>query len=349
MLAGTSTPRSASRSRNFGRSPVGVRCPDGRPPRSRPSGTRWKTSCSSTTSPSRPWSSTIDDTTRWPSGSRSTWMIRSMALATCSRMARMGRSNPAISTMVSRRESASRADGAWIVVIEPSSRLAWSSQASLDRTSPTMMRSGRIRSVRFTRSRIGTSPLPSALAGRLSRLMVWRCCSWSSAESSIVMMRSPSGMKADRTLRLVVLPVPVPPETRMLSRPRTFWPRAPSPGPWCRCRRLTRVGGGEQGRPRILRDGERIPAPWMARGGDDVAVDFRAVGQPGVDHGRGLDPPGDDGGASIFWMTLRYCSSFAKATPVSSMRPRRSIQMSSNPLHMISDTVPSRSSGSRGP
>jgi hypothetical protein len=37
----------------------------------------------------------------------------------------------------------------------------------------------------------------------------------------MVMTRSPSGMNDDITLRLVVLPVPVPPETSMLSLPRT--------------------------------------------------------------------------------------------------------------------------------
>ncbi len=66
-----------------------------------------------------------------------------------------------------------------------------------------------------------TVPVPSAEGGRVSRLMTCGCWSWSSAESSMVMMRSPSGMKADSTFRLVVLPVPVPPDTRMLSFPRT--------------------------------------------------------------------------------------------------------------------------------
>ena len=44
----------------------------------------------------------------------------SSALAICSRIARTGRSNPAISTIVSMRESASRWLLAWIVVKEPS-------------------------------------------------------------------------------------------------------------------------------------------------------------------------------------------------------------------------------------
>jgi hypothetical protein len=40
--------------------------------------------------------------------------------ATCSRMARTGRSNPAISTIVSIRDKVSRGEFEWIVVSEPS-------------------------------------------------------------------------------------------------------------------------------------------------------------------------------------------------------------------------------------
>ena len=106
-----------------------------------------------------------------------------MAEAICSRMARIGRSKPAISTIVSRRVSASRAPLACTVVIEPSWPvfMAWSmSRASPERHSPTMMRSGRMRRAFLTRSRMATWPRPSAFAGRASRLMTWGCWSWSS-------------------------------------------------------------------------------------------------------------------------------------------------------------------------
>ena len=86
-----------------------------------------------------------------------------MAEAICSRMARTGRSKPAISTIVSRRLSASRAALACTVVIEPSWPvfMAWSmSSASAARHSPTMMRSGRMRRAFFTRSRIAPCPCP---------------------------------------------------------------------------------------------------------------------------------------------------------------------------------------------
>jgi hypothetical protein len=58
-------------------------------------------------------------------------------------------------------------------------------------------------------------------AGRDSSGITWSCWSWSSAASSIVTMRSSPGTKADRALRVVVFPVPVPPEMRTLSLPCT--------------------------------------------------------------------------------------------------------------------------------
>ena len=75
---------------------------------------------------------------------------------------------PAISTIVSSRDSASRGELAWTVVSEPSWPvfIACSmSSASPPRTSPTMMRSGRMRSALRTRSRMVTSPRPSMLGG----------------------------------------------------------------------------------------------------------------------------------------------------------------------------------------
>ena len=85
--------------------------------------------------------------------------------------------------------------------------MAWSmSSASAPRTSPTTMRSGRMRSALRRRSRSSTSPLPSMLAGRLSSRITWRCWSRSSAASSMVTMRSSAGIIDDSTLSSVVLP-----------------------------------------------------------------------------------------------------------------------------------------------
>ena len=68
------------------------------------------------------------------------------------------------------------------------------STASAPRTSPRMMRSGRMRSAFLTSERWVTSPLPSMLGGRVSRRTTCGCCSCSSAASSIVTMRSGVGM-----------------------------------------------------------------------------------------------------------------------------------------------------------
>ncbi len=57
--------------------------------------------------------------------------------------------------------------------------------------------------------------------GRDSSGRTWSWWSWSSLASSTVTTRSSEGMKDDRTLRAVVLPVPVPPLTMTLSRPFT--------------------------------------------------------------------------------------------------------------------------------
>ena len=95
------------------------------------------------------------------------------------------------------------------------------SSASPPRTSPTMIRSGRIRSAFRTRSRMRTSPSPSTFGGLDSSETTCRCWSRSSAASSTVTIRSPSGIDAETAFRSVVLPVPVPPEIRMFSFPRT--------------------------------------------------------------------------------------------------------------------------------
>ncbi len=56
------------------------------------------------------------------------------------------------------------------------------------------------------------------LGGRVSRRTMFSCARRSSAASSMVTTRSVRGMYCDRMFRKVVLPVPVPPEMRMLIR-----------------------------------------------------------------------------------------------------------------------------------
>ena len=118
------------------------------------------------------------------------------------------------------RASASRGALACTVDSEPSWPvfIAWSmSSASGPRTSPTMIRSGRMRSELRTRSRIGTAPSPSMLGGRASSRSTWRWLSWSSAASSIVTIRSWSGMADESAFSSVVFPEPVPPEMSTFS------------------------------------------------------------------------------------------------------------------------------------
>ena len=122
-------------------------------------------------SPSMPCTSvTLRDAPR-AVRSRVSCTMTSIAEAICSRIARSGRSMPAISTIVSMRASASRGELAWIVESDPSWPvfIACSmSRLSAPRTSPTMMRSGRMRSELRTRSRM--RDLAAALDVRRSRL-----------------------------------------------------------------------------------------------------------------------------------------------------------------------------------
>jgi len=74
----------------------------------------------------------------------------------------------------------SRGALAWTVVKDPSWPVFMAcnmSRAAPSRTSPTTMRSGRIRRAFMTRSRIEIWPLPSVLDGRDSRRSTWRWCS----------------------------------------------------------------------------------------------------------------------------------------------------------------------------
>ena len=190
-----------------------------------------------------------------------------MAEEICSRTARTGRSMPAINTMVSIRDSVSRGEFEWMVVNEPSWPvfIAWSmSSASPPRASPTMIRSGRMRSAFRTRSRIETSPLPSRFAGRCSMESTWSWLSCSSAASSMVTIRSLSGMKLETTLSIVVLPDPVDPLTIMLIRPVTL--RRSNPATWLVMvpfsTRSSTVNGSTANF-RMVRNGPPMASGWM--------------------------------------------------------------------------------------
>ena len=90
------------------------------------------------------------------------------------------------------------------------------SRLSACRTSPTMIRDGRIRSASLTRRRSGISPVPSRLGCRHCIDATSRSGICSSKTSSQVTTRSRGGIAALRQLSRVVLPAWVPPATRML-------------------------------------------------------------------------------------------------------------------------------------
>src|SRR4051812_16669344 len=173
LYSSSRIPADSSFSRNRGPTPVGLSGPRVRSFSTMPMWwSKRKRSWRVMTSPSIPTTSVTWVMRRVPSLNRAWWTMRSTALATCSRIALIGSSTPAMRTMVSTRESTSRGPLACTVPTEPSWPvfMAWSmSRAAASRISPTTMRSGRMRSALRTRSRIRTSPLPSMFGGRASR------------------------------------------------------------------------------------------------------------------------------------------------------------------------------------
>ena len=197
-----------------------------------------------------------------------------------------------MSASVSTRRSASSGEPACTVDSEPSWPLdiaASMSSASGPRTSPTMIRSGRMRSALRTSRRTVTSPRPSSDAGRASRRTTCACCRRSSAASSTVTIRSPSGMNDDSALSVVVLPEPVPPLTRTFSRARTAAREQLAQ------RRRPRPDRDEvvrrEARATEAADREHRPVDRERRDDD---VDPRAVRQPRVHERLGLvDAPAE--------------------------------------------------------
>ena len=219
-------PMSGNVSANRGRRPVDRSDAPERPCSSTPARkSNMNMSCSVMTSPSMPSTSVMWVMRRVPSFSRDWCTIRLIADAICSRMARCGRSTPAISTIVSSRDSASRGALACTVVIEPSWPvfIACSmSSAAPSRTSPTMIRSGRIRSALRTRSRMVTCA-PALDVGRaglqpehvlLAQLQLGRVLDGD--DPLVVGDRRRTARSAWSSCR-----EPVPPLIRMFSRPRT--------------------------------------------------------------------------------------------------------------------------------
>ena len=152
------------------------------------------------------------------------------------------------------------------------------------------MRSGRMRRLLRTSSRIVTWPRPSTLAGRDSSRMTWLCCSDSSAASSMVTMRSPLG--DERRQRV---------EQCRLARAGAAGHQDVEPGPDAGAEqggrgRVEGAAGDElidRERPRELADGDHGAIEGERRQDD---VDALAGAQAGVDHRAGLVDPAVDRG-----------------------------------------------------
>ena len=102
------------------------------------------------------------------------------------------------------------------------------SRLSASRTSPTTMRSGRMRSASLTRRRRGISPVPSRLGCRHCSATTSLLARLSSNTSSAVMMRCCAGIEPASALSMVVLPACVAPETRIFRPARTHASRSPA-------------------------------------------------------------------------------------------------------------------------
>ncbi len=91
------------------------------------------------------------------------------------------------------------------------------SRDSACRTSPTISRSGRMRSASLTSLRMSISPVPSRFCCLVCNPTTSRRLTFSSKISSMVITRSRLPIEEDRQLSIVVLPACVAPETSTFS------------------------------------------------------------------------------------------------------------------------------------
>ena len=298
------------------------------------------------TSLNDPVSSVICVTRREPSLMRAICTIRWTADAICARIAFSGKLTLPIMAIVSMRATASRGVLAWIVVSEPSWPVFIACNISMHsspRTSPSTIRSGRIRSALMTNSLCRTAPLPSTFGGRHSSRTTCECFICNSAESSMVTIRSRSSIKPDITFSKVVLPAPVPPETMMFSRACTAPFRTSSIGSVSALlRSRSSANSGFEPNLRIERMG-----PSTASGGIMTLTrepSFKRASTIGEDSSTRL-PTAD----TILSITCIRCRSSLKITVVFSSTPWRSTYTELQVFTRMSLTLGSCSSGSSGP
>ena len=194
-----------------------------------------------------------------------------------------------------------------------------------------------------TRARWLTSPLPSILGGRVSRRTTWGCCRRSSAVSSIVTIRWLAGMALDKMLSSVVLPLPVPPEIRMLSLERTMAvSKSIMPGVRDLFSSKSETFSGTAGKRRTESTG-----PSMAKGGmtaltrEPSGSRASTMGLPSSIWRPILE--------TILSMIFIRCGASVNLTLVSSSKPPRSMYTCLGPLTKMSEMPGSASKGSIGP
>ena len=210
---------------------------------------------------------------------------------------------------------------AWPVESEPSWPVVMAeimSRASPARHSPTTMRSGRMCRALRSRSRMVISPRPSRLEGRASSETTWVWLSCSSAASSMVMMRSSSGMKEERTLRVVVFPEPVPPERKRFRRASTQARRKANISPvavpkWTR-----------SSTPNLVPNLRTVMTGPTSESGRMMAFTREPSGSRASTRGL-VSSMWRPRGVRMRSMMLRTCSSSRKVMSTFSMRPARSM------------------------
>ena len=181
------------------------------------------------------------------------------------------------------------------------------------------------------------------LAGRVSSRTTCGCRSCSSAESSIVTIRSVGGMNDERMLSSVVLPAPVPPEISTLSRDWTMALSMSTIG-WVTLSVRSRSSALSASRLnlRIERWGPSIASGLM----------IAFTREPS---GRRASTMGEESSIrrptaqTIRSMTWSRCRSSWKRTSVRSSRPFRSMKTCLKVLTRMSEMAGSWISGSSGP
>ncbi len=217
------------------------------------------------------------------------------------------------------------------------------SSASPPRTSPTTMRSGRIRRALRNSVRVSIAPTPSTLAALVSSPTTFGCGSLSSAASSMVTMRSSAPIANARAFSVVVLPLDVPPDTRTLRRSRTAPTRyAIASAEAVPLRTRSSGSNGRAANRRIVRTG-----PWIAIGGITACTRDPSGSRASTSGcARSIRRPS---GATSRSMRTRISSASRKRIGVDSTRPSRSIHTPRVPFTMTSLTRSSRSNGAIAP